>query len=203
METLPVGAPSPQQPSSYNTLYGEWQRDARGWRFLCGGVYFQNGPYEINGKTYWFENGYMKTGWNLNWDNTISYYDSSGERLVARWLYLDGNWYFFGDDGLLQAGRYDAFGVPYYASPEGKLMYGWIRDGNNLYYADSSGRLAEGWKYLNGPDGAPHWYYFYTRYVPGGSSAQAVPYNMAHGVYVSTADGRYYLNDAGIWIPGV
>lgn len=79
-----------------------------------------NGWYEISGKWYYFEWGYM-------YQNEM--------------VYVDGNPYYFKPDGTLATGWYDHrttenYSVWTYSSPSGILWNGWAQSGGKWYYCE-------------------------------------------------------------------
>lgn len=81
-----------------------------------------------------------KTGWfmekDVNPDITSKdkgyddkYYLDSDFSVVIGWKEIDGTWYYFNKDGILQTG--------------------WVYD-NNIYYTDKNGAMETGWQKING-----------------------------------------------------
>jgi len=113
-------------------LYGTWVNAFHGWMYSYGPQYHRRGWYEIDGKTYYFNNyyrsvGYVKVplpdnsgdGWCYfdengvyvetldgiyNMDGTLYYY-KNGLPTVAGLMEIDGNYYFADVDGVIAVGR--------------------------------------------------------------------------------------------------
>ena len=117
--------------TSNTTLYAKWN--------------VMDGWVTINGETYYYENGVVKTGW----------------------LKDAGNWYYLDQEtGVMQTGFVQVGDKTYYRTSSGVMLTGWISItepysamNSNLVekwlYAESSGALATGWRYIGGK-----WYYF-------------------------------------------
>ena len=112
-------------------------------------------------------------GWRYE-GNKAYYYDTDGT-LVQGARKIDGYWYFFQGNGVMQKGwrkdgsklyYYDSkghlvFGTQkidgywYYFQNNGAAYTGWRNDDGKRYYYDSNGRLAQGAKQIG-----HNWYYF-------------------------------------------
>ena len=117
-----------------------------------------------------------ETGWR--WTDAKNYYSRN------TWENIQGNWYYFGDDGYMEYGWQYINGSWYYlgGSNDGAMKYGWQYINGNWYYLGGSndGAMKYGWQYINGS-----WYYL------GGSNDGA----MKHGwQYVN--ENWYYLGDS-------
>ena len=61
----------------------------------------------------------METGWIK--DNGNKYYlNAEGARVLGK-KYIEDNWYFFGDSGILQTGIYSYWGKYYYSTKDGVM----------------------------------------------------------------------------------
>ena len=95
-------------------LIGKWiTNDFGKWYEYPDNTYENSGFKRIYDKTYYFENsGYVK----------------------INWLLLDNDWYFFGQDGVMKTGWYNA----YYFDIDGKMKKNsWV----GTKYVDSDGKL--------------------------------------------------------------
>ncbi len=101
------------------------------------------------------------------------------------WQMLDGYWYYFGMDGLMQTGWLNLDGFRYYLQPNGQMAVGWASVGGKWYYMrpETSGdgpagsMVGPGWRVV-GP------YYFF--------------FNEDGSMYTGwlSQDGKsYYLNE--------
>ena len=81
---------------------------------------------------------------------------STGERVVG-WLELDGDWYYFGNDGVMCTGwTLSSGGYWYYFEPDsGVMRRGWAERNGNTYYLQHNGKILTGWLEQDG-----NWYYF-------------------------------------------
>ena len=80
--------------------------------------------------------------------------NSSGQKDVGI-VNIDGAWYYFDDDGVMQTGGWkELFGARYYLQDDGKMLDGWRCIGGKWYYLTSGGQKT-GW-FLDGGS----WYYF-------------------------------------------
>ena len=75
--------------------------------------------------------------WEELADGTWKYHFAEGLEATDYWLEIDGTWYYFGHDNIMQTG--------------------WVKDGSNWYYMNGSGVMKTGWQKL--ADG--NWYYFF------------------------------------------
>lgn len=94
----------------------------------------------------------------------------AGKLRRSCWVWLDGYWYYLGDDGEMLVGKqklefFDTTGY-YFFNPEhdgtyGRMRVGWFHDGNAWHYmyreSDhmTAGMVATGWNHVDGA-----WYYF-------------------------------------------
>ena len=78
---------------------GSWRHNANGWWYGdTSGWYVKNEWQKIDGKWYYFSNGYMKTGWLGISGN--KYYLNTNGTMQTGWKKIDGNWYYFGSNGI-------------------------------------------------------------------------------------------------------
>ncbi len=99
----------------------------------------------------------VKGYWNETEDGWRYYEDT---RMVAnRFAHIDGHWYNFDADGLMQTGWYNLpdSDVWYYFDKNGMAVIGnWAKVGDKWYYFDDAGYMVTGWKKID-----ETWYYFY------------------------------------------
>ena len=75
--------------------------------------------------------------WEELADGTWKYHFAEGLEATDYWLEIDGTWYYFGHDNIMQTG--------------------WVKDDGNWYYMDlETGALFTGWHEIGGK-----WYYFH------------------------------------------
>lgn len=121
----------------------------------------------------------VKIGWDKLPDGTWNFYDLTGNKVISKWINVEGIWYYLKVDGIMATGWLNDRGTWYYLNQSGAMKTGWLNDGGTWYYLSSSGAMKTGW--LN--DGGT-WYYLYY------SGAMA---------YNATIDG-YKLGSNGAWI---
>ena len=75
--------------------------------------------------------------WEKLSDGTYKYHFAEGLEATDYWLEIDGTWYYFGHDNIMQTG--------------------WVKDDGNWYYMDlETGALFTGWHEISGK-----WSYFH------------------------------------------
>ena len=109
------------------------------------------------------ENGIVQT----NYWRGLSYFDENGKR-VKGWKVIDGNTYYFGNDGPAVTGQIDILDdltgeySHYYFDDKGKMQTGFIiGSGGQISYAGDDGKFKTGWQTINGDT-----YYFGSYYAP-------------------------------------
>ena len=120
------------------------------------------GDTEINGKSYYFDEGYglLRNGWVHRADGSWSWADSDGS-LHSDWKYINGKWFYFDTEDPLHRMLTGAFqissGTYYVDESLGMTSNNWVHlpDGN-WAWTQSSGAFASGW--YNTPNGKT-WYF--------------------------------------------
>ena len=106
------------------------------------------------------------------------YYASN--KAVSGWKQVDGKWYFFNAEGVMQKWWVKDGNTWYYLNGNGEMQTGWLQDGGKWYYLEASGAMkASQWFEVSGK-----WYYV------DGSGALAV----------NTTVGGYTVNGNGEWV---
>ena len=106
------------------------------------------------------------------------YYASN--KAVSGWKQVDGKWYFFNAEGVMQKWWVKDGNTWYYLNGSGVMQTGWLQDGGKWYYLENSGAMkASQWFEVAGK-----WYYV------DGSGALAV----------NTTVGGYTVNGNGEWV---
>ena len=191
---------------------------------------------EINGKYYSFDNsGAMQTGWILKkegwyyaqtdgafvngWNNINGawyYLDANNEEhrdlmVAGQQKEIDGNTYFFGENGVMRSGWQQYPEGWYYVMPDGAKVYGWKNINSQWYYLDVNNeehpglmtadpeKEIDGATYYFNPDGAmvrgwlqrpEGWYY------QDPSGLRATGWRRVAGAW-------YYLDGANETYPGL
>lgn len=128
------------------------------------------------------EDGY----WN-DTDAGWRYITSTGKAVAGRLAFIDGKWYRFDSDGIMQTGWYQLpnSGIWYYFTSSGAAVINdWQKVGDKWYYFDEAGYMVTGWHEIDGT-----WYYFYE------NGALKTGWLMRSSKW-------YYLNDNGVMQTG-
>ena len=150
--------------SSDEKLKALGEADARGiLEYINNNVQFGN----------WQQNG---SQWKFVYYN--------GKYAVNCWEKIDGFWYHFDGNGIMQTGWLNLSGTWYYLNPNGAMQTGWLKLNNVWYYLNASGVMQVGWLNLGGT-----WYY-----LNGGGVMQTGWLNL-NGTW-------YYLNPNGVMQTG-
>ena len=75
-------------------------------------------------------------------------------KIEPEWREIDGEWYYFNEDGRTVSGWNSIDEKRYYFDMKGIVQTGWKQIENNRYYMNSSGEMQTGWQYIGGK-----WYY--------------------------------------------
>ncbi len=114
----------------------------KGWREVSDGfAYFDNGPQSV--RNAWIAQG-----------AAYSYVADDALRAIG-WKQIDGSWYHFDTNGLMQTGWLKLGDTWYWFDDTGKMAVGWKLIGSTWYYFDGSGAMTTGWCYVSSS-----WYYF-------------------------------------------
>lgn len=90
----------------------------------------------------------IKPGWNTV-NGCLEYRDASGTRLVNRWLFDSGYWFYFDENGFALKGLHVIANKGYFFKSNCRMATGWVKDAEGFwYYAEASGSLAKGWRKL-------------------------------------------------------
>lgn len=155
-----------EKVSGWQKISGKWYYFDEG--IFSTHYMYEEGRHTINGLTYFFNsNGAMRTGWIEYYTNW--YYCSSSGDAAKGWKKIGKNWYYFhptsssifaDDAGRMATGRQGIDGYYYFFNLNGVMQSGrWISSGSNSwYYAVDNGRLVTNrWMEIDG-----YWYYFKT-----------------------------------------
>ena len=103
----------------------------------------------------------LSPGWLITDDGKM--YLNKNLQYVTGWQEIEGAWYYFDEDGIMQTGFCDIENKvgtwTYYFSPSGVMMTGWVEVGQNWYYFDAKGRMQTGLKWIENKAG--RWRYFF------------------------------------------
>ena len=158
--------------SSDEKLKALGEADARGiLEYINNNVQFGN----------WQQNG---SQWKFVYYN--------GKYAVNCWEKIDGFWYHFDGNGIMQTGWLNLSGTWYYLNPNGAMQTGWLKLNNVWYYLNASGVMQVGWLNLGGT-----WYY-----LNGGGVMQTGWLNLNGTWYYLNPNGAMqtgWLKLDGIW----
>lgn len=103
-----------------------------------------------------------------------------GNKFTTNWKQVDGKWYFFNAEGVMQKWWVQDNGTWYYLNGAGEMQTGWLQDNGTWYYLEASGAMkASQWFEVDGK-----WYYV--------DATGALAVN-------TTVDG-YTVNANGEWV---
>jgi len=162
---------------------GWFKHDGTWYYITWSGARTYNELAEIGGQKYLFDkDGKMLTGLQV-FNGKKLLFASSGalqtEGTASGWQKIDGNWYYFDEEGTRIVGKKEINGATYYFNQEGVMQTGWIFTEGHWNYFASSGAMITGWVKDKGT-----WYYLDKDGV------------MLTGL--QEIDGtRYYLNASG------
>ena len=75
-------------------------------------------------------------------------------KIEPEWREIDGEWYYFNEDGRTVSGWNNIDEKWYYFDMKGIVQTGWKQIENKWYYMDGLGEMQTGWQYIGGK-----WYY--------------------------------------------
>ena len=209
---------------------GGWFYHDNTWYYIqSNGARRYNELAEIGGQKYLFDkDGKMLTGLQV-FNGKKLFFASSGalqtEGTASGWQKIDGNWYYFDEEGTRIVGKKEINGATYYFNQEGVMQTGWIFTEGHWNYFASSGAMKTGWVKDKGT-----WYYLDkdgvmltglqeidgTRYYLNASGAMQTGWKWLdnHYYYFATSGSMktgwlkdkelwYYLDKDGIMLTGL
>ena len=209
---------------------GGWFYHDNTWYYIqSNGARRYNELAEIGGQKYLFDkDGKMLTGLQV-FNGKKMLFASSGalqtEGTASSWQKIDGNWYYFDEEGTRIVGKKEINGATYYFNQEGMMQTGWIFTEGHWNYFASSGAMKTGWVKDKGT-----WYYLEkdgvmltglqeidgTRYYLNASGAMQTGWKWLdnHYYYFTTSGSMktgwlkdkelwYYLDEDGIMLTGL
>ena len=183
--------------SNGNRVTNSWMKGADNlWRYLdsqgnmAAGVWVDDEYYiESNGimaSDKWLKLPRRNPGWNESESETVWYYFSGSGRMVTDgWSKINGQYYYFDSEGVMQTG--------------------WVDD--DMYYTGEDGAMRTGWQFVTDPDvddgdwtevipydeeEDQHWYYFLSsgkKYTPEISNGDYKLYKIGGVYYCFDEDG--------------
>lgn len=136
-------------------------------------------PYKLDDRA--AKIGNQTAAAQYGWANTAEgwkYFENA--KAVSGWKQVDGKWYFFNAEGVMQKWWVKDGNTWYFLNGSGQMQTGWLLDGGKWYFLEASGAMkASQWFEVAGK-----WYYV------DGSGALAV----------NTTVGGYMVNGNGEWV---
>lgn len=196
---------------------GGWFYHDNTWYYIqSNGARRYNELAEIGGQKYLFDkDGKMLTGLQV-FNGKKLLFASSGalqtEGTASGWQKIDGNWYYFDEEGTRIVGKKEINGATYYFNQEGVMQTGWIFTEGHWNYFASSGAMKTGWVKDKGT-----WYYLDkdgvmltglqeidgTRYYLNASGAMQTGWKWLdnHYYYFATSGAMKtgWFKDKGLW----
>lgn len=116
------------------------------------------------------------------------------------WKKIDGKWYLFDLNGVMQIGWRFTGGKYYYLTSSGAMATGWLRDNGSWYYLNNDGSRASGWLLEGG-----NWYYLepstgrmHTNWITVNDKQYFMQSNGAMGTgWIKQSGYWYYLQSDG------
>ena len=156
----------------------------------------------IEGKTYYYENGEVKTGWQTVNGNNYRL-DENGV-VQTGWQEIDGKKYYFNENGVMQTGWQTINGNKYCFYGNGVMRTGWQTIDGKTYCFYGNGEMKTGWQYIDSKK-----YYFNENGVmqTGWQTVNGKTYcfygNGEMRTGFKTIDGNtYYFDESGIMQTG-
>ena len=167
VDNAPRGYFVPQKMTLGTELDAEEVTQNEGTMFVTGVLEVEKTDTYNVARTEWVQG---ENGWH--------YFDNNKQ--ATGWKQIDGKWYFFNAEGVMQKWWVKDGNTWYYLNGSGAMETGWLQDGGKWYYLENSGAMkASQWFEVAGK-----WYYV------DGSGALAV----------NTTVGGYTVNGNGEWV---
>ena len=172
-----------------------------GWQTIHDNRYYFDQEYacvtgwqEIDGEYYFFrdDGSLVQDGWLGD-----TYVDSVGTP-VTGWQLVEGKWFYFESDyTFINDGWREIDGDKYYFYDDGSLAVGtWL----GSVYVDENGRAVTGWQFIQ-----DNWYYFGSDYstLTGWQEIDGKTYFFYEdgSLAMDTTIDGYYVDSDGVWIP--
>ena len=166
--------------------FASYMRDGHDYYFEVRAVATRSQQaYTENGE--WVQSAYQTaenigdvSGRFRDYSEGRKYQTRTGEYITNQWYLIEGDWYYFKEDGYMATGWQMVNNLWYYLAEDGKMETGWKQIDGNWYYLRDNGSMATGW--LESKPG--QWYYL----NPNGSMA------------VNTVVDGCTLNERGLWV---
>lgn len=175
-----------EENGHYYYVNSDGSRAGAGWLKLKDGTYYldengyrMEGLINIGEKTYYLdpENGKRLTGFQTINKKVYYFRPSTGSMIHFGWVNINGNRYYFHDDGHAQTGLAVIGGERYFFRTDGSMIRSkWVYYWNSWYFASCKGNLYRNtWHYIDKKR-----YYFNNRGITKGRS------DIPSGIYTKT-----------------
>lgn len=124
--------------------------------------------------------GFVKFGWSQNEKGEWNFLVDSNSTKATGWKQIEGKWYFFNAEGVMQKWWVKDGNTWYYLNGSGEMQTGWLQDNGTWYYLEASGAMkASQWFEVDGK-----WYHV----------------NESGALSVNTTVDGYNVNENGEWV---
>ena len=124
--------------------------------------------------------GFVKFGWSQNEKGEWNFLVDSNSTKATGWKQIEGKWYFFNAEGVMQKWWVKDGNTWYYLNGSGEMQTGWLNDNGTWYYLEASGAMkASQWFEVDGK-----WYHV----------------NESGALSVNTTVDGYNVNENGEWV---
>lgn len=141
-------------------------------------------------------NGVSVVGSTSGWDNLNGnwyYFDENGNQTIG-WKKINNKYYYFNDSGCMVTGWNSISGTYYYFDANGAMQTGWIL--NNSYYLNTNGAMLTGWQKINDV-----YYYFNDSGLKVTNRWISDYYLLEDGKMAQNQwIGNYYVDANGRWV---
>lgn len=170
--------------------------DPIGYGYVHDVINMNGAPAEV---LYGRVNGVNVVGSQTGWSNINGnwyYFDENGSQAFG-WQTINDKWYYFNQWGRMVSGWTLVSGNWYYFDVNDGMQKGWILD--NSYYLDENGVMLSGWQNIDGDD------YFFNasgyklRNCWIGNNYLLEDGKMAKDQWI----GDYYVDENGLWVPSL
>ncbi len=130
--------------------------------------------------------------WSKDENGNWTFVDEDGNAVSDTWAVIDGERYFFNEEGVMETGWVLDEDTWYYLAESGAMATGWVNDNGTWYYMEETGEMQTGWANDNGT-----WYYM------NESGAMQTGWELVNGTWYYMAESGAmatgWVNDNGTW----
>lgn len=200
--------------SGWRKVQGDEEEEG-GWYYFESDGKGAEGVKTINGATYFFNNGLMRTNYICFENGCLYHFDEDGKQDTAKtvekdgWVQFDNSWYYVRSGALVRNEILHLGKKSYYIGYDGKMwkdsfcfVYDEDTDTDSIYYVDENGYVVTGWYKMKEEDAL---YYFENngKAADGIKNISGVTYYFIEGrmqTEYATVDNNnfYYFDEKGI-----